>query len=228
MLFDLQSPGRRRVVKLVYITLAVLMGGGLILFNIGGEQGGGGLADAFRESQTRGGDGTERFLQREQAALKATRTRPREPEAYAALARTRFQLASVGDNFDPQQREYTAAGRQELRQATEAWEKHAELTKKPDTRVATLMAQAYIELGEPAAAARAQEYVTEDRNDAGSFAQLAAFAYAAGQARRGDLAAARAVELSDPEQRSGLRQQLEQLKQQGAGTGVPATPEGGR
>ena len=30
MLFDLRGSGRRRVVKIVYITLAFLMGGGLV------------------------------------------------------------------------------------------------------------------------------------------------------------------------------------------------------
>ena len=48
MLFDLRGRGRRRTVKFVYITLAVLMGGGLVLFGIGG--GGatqGGLVDAI-------------------------------------------------------------------------------------------------------------------------------------------------------------------------------------
>ncbi len=48
MLFDLRGRGRRRTVKIVYITLALLMGGGLVLFGIGG--GGamqGGLVDAI-------------------------------------------------------------------------------------------------------------------------------------------------------------------------------------
>ena len=35
MLFDLRGTGRRRTVKIVYVTLAILMGGGLVLFGIG-------------------------------------------------------------------------------------------------------------------------------------------------------------------------------------------------
>ncbi len=46
MLFDLRGSGRRRTVKIVYITLAFLMGGGLVLFGIGGDVSGG-LFDAF-------------------------------------------------------------------------------------------------------------------------------------------------------------------------------------
>ena len=36
MLFDLRGAHRRRVVKIVYVALALLMGGGLVLFGIGG------------------------------------------------------------------------------------------------------------------------------------------------------------------------------------------------
>ena len=34
MLFDLRASGRRRVVKVVYVFLAVLIGGGLVLFGV--------------------------------------------------------------------------------------------------------------------------------------------------------------------------------------------------
>ena len=71
MLFDLRGRGRRRTVKIVYITLALLMGGGLVLFGIGG--GGamsGGLVDAITGSS--GGDtGSARFDKAERAAAEA-------------------------------------------------------------------------------------------------------------------------------------------------------------
>ena len=63
MLFDLRGSGRRRTVKIVYITLAFLMGGGLILFGIGG--GGalpGGLVDAIQQGGS-GDSGNDRFVQ---------------------------------------------------------------------------------------------------------------------------------------------------------------------
>src|SRR5215211_4416596 len=86
MLFDLRGRGRRRTVKIVYITLALLMGGGLVLFGIGG--GGamqGGLVDAITGSS--GGDaGSERFDQREREAAAASRRNPQQPAAWAALA----------------------------------------------------------------------------------------------------------------------------------------------
>src|ERR671914_171088 len=54
MLFDLRGR-RRRAVQATYLTLAVLMGGGLVLFGIGGDVSGG-LFDAFSD-RSGGGQG---------------------------------------------------------------------------------------------------------------------------------------------------------------------------
>src|SRR5919202_798507 len=70
MLFDLRGRGRRNTVKAVYITLAFLMGGGLVLFGIGG--GGaisGGLVDAITGSHGGGDTGTDRFRKAEETAV---------------------------------------------------------------------------------------------------------------------------------------------------------------
>ena len=45
MLFDLRGRGRRRTVQAIYLSLAILMGGGLVLFGIGSDQSGG-IVDA--------------------------------------------------------------------------------------------------------------------------------------------------------------------------------------
>ncbi|MBA2644768.1 MAG: hypothetical protein H0U80_04925, partial [Solirubrobacterales bacterium] len=198
MLFDLRSPGRRRIVKTVYVTLALLMGGGLVLFGIGGEVSGG-VVDAITGTNGGGDDGSDRFEEREERALAATRADPEDAAAWGELARARFQLASVGDNVNAETGTFTADGRTKLRQATAAWEKHVEVADEPDDRLAAVIAQAYIQLGEPAKAAGAQEVITEARPRAGVFAQLAVYAYAAGQTRRGDLARDRALELTDRE-----------------------------
>ena len=48
MLFDLRGRGRRRTVQAVYLTLAILLGGGLVLFGVGGNVSGG-LLDALKD-----------------------------------------------------------------------------------------------------------------------------------------------------------------------------------
>ena len=73
MLFDLRGRGRRRTVQAIYLTLAVLMGGGLVLFGIGGSVSGG-LFDAV--GLTGGGGSSssanEQLQKQEKAALLPT------------------------------------------------------------------------------------------------------------------------------------------------------------
>ena len=149
MLFDLRGRGRRRTIKIVYITLALLMGGGLVLFGIGG--GGamqGGLVDAITGSS--GGDtGAERFDKaREGRRSRPPQRNPQNPAAWAALARARVQSAGIGDNFDPSTAAYTESGKAKLAQAADAWEKYLALEpKNPDDRVAGLMVRAFDQTG---------------------------------------------------------------------------------
>lgn len=216
MLFDLRGSGRRRVVKVVYVTLAVLMGGGLVLFGIGG--GGalpGGLLDAVTQSSGGGDTGTERFRTAERQATARARANPRDPALWAAAARARYNLASAGENVDQATGNFTAAGQQQLRSATRAWEEHVKLAgEKPDSRVASLMVQAYSALGDAERATAAQEVIAGDRNSAGAYATLAQLAYQAGQIRKGDLAKAKALGLTEPDMREALRGNLDAVKQQ--------------
>src|SRR5919108_4040897 len=111
MLFDLRCSGRRRVVKTVYITLAFLMGGGLVFFGIGG--GGalpGGLVDAITQGGTGGDDTTDRLRDQEQTASARARANPTDAALWAAVARARFNLANSGDNVDQNTGNYTDSG----------------------------------------------------------------------------------------------------------------------
>jgi hypothetical protein len=221
MLFDLRGSGRRRVVKVVYVTLALLMGGGLVLFGIGGDVSGG-LVDAITERTGSVDDATKRLQERERAATRRAQADPENAELWAAVARARFNLAGVGDNLDQETGAYTAAGRRVLRSAGDAWERHLAVAEQPDDRVASLMVQAYAALGDGVKAVRAQEAVAEARNSAGTYATLAQLAYQSGQIRTGDLAVDKALELTEPDMRESLRGQLEALKPQ-----ATATPEAG-
>ena len=217
MLFDLRGSGRRRVVKVVYITLAFLMGGGLVLFGIGG--GGalsGGLVDAITESNG-GGDGTDRFVEAERKATAAVRANPQDAALWAAATRARFNLASAGDNVDPSTGEFSAAGERQLQAASAAWEEHLKLAgDKPDSRVASLMVQAYQVLQEPDKAATAQEVIALDRESVGAYTTLAMLAYQANQLRKGDLARDKALELTEPDMREALKGQLADMRSQAA------------
>jgi hypothetical protein len=215
MLFDLRGSGRRTTIKAVYLTLALLMGGGLVLFGIGGEVSGG-LVDALTEE---GGSTTvadDRFRDRAAEAQRAAEANPQDAAAWAAAARARYQYASTGDFFDQANAQFTNEGKAQLQVASQAWERHVELANKPDDSVATIMVQAYSPQGlnEPEKAVRAQEIITEARPTDSTFGRLAVLAYQAGQTRKGDLATQRALDLADKDDRNTLKSELEAAKQQ--------------
>jgi hypothetical protein len=236
MLFDLRGSGRRTTIKAVYLTLALLMGGGLVLFGIGGEVSGG-LVDALTEDNGGLSSTDSRFRDRAEQAQREAQAKPQDPAAWADLARARYQFASAGEFFDQNAGTFTAEGKAQLTAAATAWEKHLELAKnKPDDRVATLMVQAYSPAGlnDPVKAVAAQEIITEVRPKDSTFATLAVLAYQAGQTRKGDLATKEALALADDDDRNTLKSELEQAKQQALATQLQdsvesptATPEAG-
>lgn len=217
MLFDLRGRGRRRTVQAIYLSLAILMGGGLVLFGIGSDQSGG-LFDAFSEDS--GSSSATESLDKEiEAQLVKTRADPKDAPAWAALAVARFRRAGVEGL--QQDGTYNDDGKRRLGLAAAAWERHLSLDpKRPDVRAANLMVQAYGEngLNELTKAVQAKQVVTDAERPPSSnlYAQLAVLAYQAGDDRTGDLAASRAVDLSEPAKRKELRSTLDLLKQQAA------------
>lgn len=227
MLFDLRGRGRRNTIKVIYVTLALLMGGGLVLFGIGGEVSGG-LVDAITDPSNRGDTSEERFVEREADALARTRQNPQDVRAWEELVRARVSLAGAGDRFNPADGSYTEEGLAELREAAAAWEQLLELEPEQDeelSRVASLMVRAFAALNDLESAVRAQEIVAEVRDSTGAYSQLAVLAYQAGQTRKGDLAADRALKLTEPDMRETLRSQFEQAKQQGLADQVTPAPQ---
>ena len=223
MLFDLRGRGRRRVVQVIYLTLAILLGGGLVFFGIGGDVQGG-LFDAFSDSSGRD-TGSSQLEQRAKRLEQRTQANPQDAQAYADLAKVRYQLAGTGDGFNSDTRAFTAVGKRRLAGAARAWERYLALDPaRPDDTVAIQMVQVYSAAGlnQPAKAVEAQELVIARRGDKSNlYAQLADLAYQADQTRKGDLAADKAVQLADPEDRKLLREQLDGLKTGGAAGAQP-------
>ena len=235
MLFDLRGR-RRRGIQAVYLMLAILMGGGLVLFGIGGDVQGG-LVDAFQQGN---GNATEAIEERVERAEKSTQANPQDARAFAVLAESHYQLASASDGFnqeaaDPAQA-FTGESREQLLLAERAWDRHIELADgRPNVNLANTMQIAFSALNKPEKAVAAQEIVVDARGDQagfGDYAKLAQLAYAAGQSRKGDLAADRAKELAkdQPKQtRDALSAQLTQAKaasETGTDPGAPPTSTG--
>jgi tetratricopeptide (TPR) repeat protein len=222
MLFDLRGRGRRRAVQGIYLSLAILMGGGLVLFGVGGATSGG-LLDAFKA-----GSGSQNvsdvFQKRIDKAEAAVKANPNNAAAWGELTRVRYQQAGSGDGFDQNNFVFTNKGKDELRQTEAAWNKYLALTDKPDDTIASLMVQAFGQAGlnEPDKAVNAQEIVIGNRAaTAPMYVQLAALAYQAGQTRKAELASKKALELTPKDDREQIKAQL-----QAARTAASASVQG--
>ena len=226
MLFDLRGRGRRRAVKVIYIALALLMGGGLVLFGIGGNTSGG-LFDAFSQNS---GDATKQIEDRVKGAEKDVRANPRDARAYAVLAESRYQLAGQSKGYDEATGAFSGKAREQLVKAERAWDRHVQLAgDKPNVNLAGTMLNAFIALDKPEKAVAAQELILDSRPDPGfgDYARLAQFAYLAGQDRKGDLAAKRALEVAPASEKKDLKASLDSVKAQAAQQAVQDATSGG-
>ena len=231
MLFDLRGRGRRRTVQVIYASLAILLGGGLVLFGIGGDVNGG-LIDGI----TGGGSGSnnKQIEDETKDARKAVKKTPQDARAWAVLMEREYRLAGVTDGFNAEAGTFKGKARGRLVAAEKAWDRHIQLAgDKPNKNAAGIARQMFAKevLNKPDKAVRAQEILIEQNPQAGfgDYASLAILAYEAGQSRKGDLAKEKAVDLAPKDQKKDIETQLEALKAQatqqaaqGATGGAPA------
>jgi hypothetical protein len=228
MLFDLRSRGRRRTVQAVYLALAILMGGGLVLFGVGAGNGIGGLLNAF--SGNSNSSNRPAVSQAEKAALRQTRLNPSSASAWGALVQARYEAA--GQDQSQTTGAFTSAGLQKLREAGDAWQHYLKLTKKPDSTVALLAAHAYDSIGDPKHGVGAWQAVTQANPTAFTYYEyLAADAWQAKENDLGDLASQKAISLAPKAQRLQVKSTLDQLKSKattaGSATAGATTTTGG-
>jgi hypothetical protein len=230
MLFDLRGRGRRRAVQVIYVGLALLIGGGLVLFGVGAGTGGGGLLDAFKNDS--GQTSVDKvFKQRVDAAEKAVQLRPTDAAAWANLTRVRFQQAGSGSGFDQTNAVFTDKGKQDLVTTEQAYNKYLTLAKRPDPNVAALMVQAYGEAGlnEPDKAVTAFEvYLAAQKPTAPLYVQYATYAYQAQETRKAELASKKALALSSKDDKEQIKAELQAARTQasvaaGATSSTPAS-----
>jgi hypothetical protein len=210
MLFDLKGK-RRRFVQATYLTLAVLMGGGLVLFGIGGGTNGG-LLDAFKGGG--GGTSAEKQLKKQitQAQQRVT-ANPSDQAALLLIAKDNYQLAASG--ADPNTGAFDDKGKQNLAQAASAWERYTALNPpKPDDTVASYMLLAYGQAGlnKPDKAKQAAEIVSQARPNSNNYIQVVYYASLSGDTRTAKLAAQKALSLAPKGQRSSVKSLISQAE----------------
>ena len=208
MLFDLKGR-RRRIVQGTYLFLAILMGGGLVFFGIGGSVSGG-LLDAIKGQSSSGNSIVEDRIKENEDKVE---TDPKDAAAMKELARDWYQLATQESDATGA---FTDEGKERLAESDDAWQLYLGLDpKKPDPALAGLMLNVYAPtaLNKPAEGAEAAEIVTTAQPSAQAYLQLATYAAAAGQDRKADLAGQKAIELAPKKQRSTVKQLVEQATQ---------------
>jgi hypothetical protein len=228
MLFDLRGK-RRRTVQATYLTLAILMGAGLVLFGIGSDVSGG-LGDLFRGGDG-GNGGNEAVEKRIDAAEKTLKRDPRNVPALTTLIRSHYQLATA--DADPQTSEFTDKARDDLQASVDAWARYRKVVEKPDVSLGRLVIQAYDGLGrltpDPQdakpywqGASEAAEIIAQARPNAQNYILLVQYATLAGQSRKADLAGDKAIKLAPKGQKQQAKQAVAQAKAAAATQGQQA------
>jgi len=237
MLFDLKGR-RRRVVQGTYLTLAVLMGAGLVLFGIGSSTNGG-LGDLFGGGggSNKGNDVVQKKID---TAEKQLQVNPRNVAALGDVIRGHYQLAST--NADPNTGVFSKDARDDLQQAADTWQRYlATKPKKIDLGLGRVMVQAYSGLAQLSSASQASatrywggaseasELIAGQQQNAANYIALVQYATLAGQTNKADLAGQKALSLAPKGQRKTVQQQVAQAKSAGssqAGGGTSPAPSG--
>jgi hypothetical protein len=210
MLFDLRGR-RRRAVQVTYLMLALLMGGGLVLFGVGGDVSGG-LVDAFKGGGGSSGDSAlNDQIDKQEERLQAN---PRNEVILQALVRNYYakatQTRESGTAFPPEAKD-------DLRKAGVYWNRYASVADKPNPATAGYALQIYDDgaLNKPKEAQKAAAILAETGNDAASYLRLVSYAARAGDTRTADLAGQKAVDLAPKAQKKLVKKQVEALKKAG-------------
>jgi hypothetical protein len=211
MLFDLRGR-RRRAVQATYLTLAVLMGGGLVFFGIGGSVSGG-LLDAFKSGNGNNssvGGAVQKRNDQDRARLKKD---PNNPAILADLTRGEFQQATA--QIPSGGASYPKAAHDELARSGEYWQRYLTASKgKVDTDLARVALQVYdvSALNKPKDAQQAAQIVAKADNDAPSYLRLVQYSTLAGDKRTADLAAQKAVDVAPQAERKAVKAQAKQFQ----------------
>jgi hypothetical protein len=217
VLFDLQSPRRRRVVRVVFGGLALIFAISFVALGVGTGGSGFSLSDLFGGGG--GGSSSTAFdddINAQEAKLKVN---PNDTVALGQLVQLHYQAGSQSVNSDGT---LTGDGEQQFRQAADSWNKLVKASKggdvnptaalfalntfdqlgsvdfqkaRTDTTTADALADVNGAINDWNSAAQAQQILIAkqpNKANANTYARLASYLYLAGDAQAADQAAAQA------------------------------------
>jgi hypothetical protein len=223
MLFDLRSRGRRRTIQALYLFLAVLIGGGLVLFGVGGGSSSTGVLSGLAQNGGGGSaTGIKIYEKDVTKAARAAEAAPKSAAAWAAYATAAYNLATTGDNYaaatSSSAAGFTSSGAKVLDTVATAWKHYLSLAPAhPDLQLATDVSNAFGGSGvsEWSIAESAQEIVAQDEpSNYAEYADLAEDAYFANEIDRGKLAEAKALSLAPKSQLKTLKTDFAEITAQ--------------
>jgi hypothetical protein len=234
VLFDLQTPRRRRVVRVVFGGLALIFAISFVFLGVGTGGGGFSFSDLFGGG---GGSTSTAFDSDIKAAQEKLVTNPNDATALASLVRLHYSAAtsSAGSNGAP-----TSDGVQHLREAADAWNKYVKASKgnispsaavyalntfdllarldfstaRTDTTTTDALTDINAAVDDWKSAAQAQQVLIQkqpSKATSNSYATLAQYLYLAGDTKGGDQAAAQAKGVKGADA-STIDSQLNQIK----------------
>jgi hypothetical protein len=227
MLFDLRGRHRRRLVKVIYVGLALLIGVGLVGFGVGGGLGGGGLFTAATNNE---GSNSASFAGKIKKYRQLTVKQPTNLSAWENL--TENLLHEAGGEAYVTNTGVTSKGKELFRQTAQAWSGYLALNPPhPNARIAQQMVAVYGEggLNQPAQAVEVLQMTVAARpTSAALYGQLAQYAYKANNVRVGDLASAKAVALAPAGERARVKSELAEVRANPSGEKSFATTTNGK
>jgi hypothetical protein len=243
MLFDLQGP-RKTAVKAIYLGLAILMGGGLILFGVGSNVNGG-LADVFG-----GGSGSSAAKDSVNKYAEQVQADPENVKALQSLIAARYTLAGDPDNFNQAKGTFSKEGKEQLNLLKKNWNAYLKATdNKPNLATANYAVSGFLGLQDAKGASKAQQIITEKQPNAANYLALMLYASYAGETIVASGAEVQAQKLATKDEKKDVEAQIKEIKKElasrnkelqqqiqeqfaqqsagAAGGGTPANPFGG-
>ena len=238
MLFDLQSPRRRRVVRVVFGGLALIFAVSFVFLGVGTGGGGFSFSDLFGGG---GGSSSTAFDSDIKAAEQKLTVNPNDTTTLATLVQLHYSAANANTSSTGVP---TSDGVQQLKEAADSWNKYVKLSKgqnlsataavyalntfdllakldfaaaRTDTSTTAALTDVNAAVSDWKTAAQAQQALIDSqpkKATSNSYANLAQYLYLSGDTKGGDQAAAKAKGFKGADAAT-IDRQLQPFKQLG-------------
>jgi hypothetical protein len=240
VLFDLQSPRRRRVIRVTFGALAAIFAISFVFLGVGTGSSGFSFSDLFGGGSS-GSSASSAFDDDIKAAEQNLAANPNDTTAMANLVRLHYQAGNADRNSDGT---LTSDGEQQLREGADAWNKYAKASNGNTDQTAALFAlNIFDQLGQVdfqaartatsnsealtnvqaavsdwKSAGQAQQVLINsqpNKNNTNSYARLASYLYLAGDTKGAQQAVAKAKQGAKGSEASTIDTQLKPIQQIG-------------